>query len=247
MTLRFLHLFPNQLSLNGESGNLQCLVQRLAWAGIPAEVQVFEGISQIPSDVDAIFIGSGTLAGALEALDGLSGQEASLRSLSDKGTPFLAFGLGWEILGESITLIDGQKLKGVGVYPSKSLRTEKRASVECFGFDEHQNLTTGYANHSAEIELGAGVKPWINLKVGFGNSSVSDAKTRPDEGLVSGGLFAARLNGPLLPLNPHLADQFLEVVASAAGFSYTQTSEEAKLADGFAARARSELSKRLAR
>ena len=58
--------------------------------------------------------------------------------------------------------------------------------------------------------------------------------------------MGARLNGPLLPLNPHLADMFLNLVAARSGFSYSQTSQEAKIADGYAAKARMELKGRLA-
>ena len=69
MTVRFLHLFPAQLGLNGESGNLDALVARLKWSGIESKVQEFDGSESIASNIDAVFIGSGTLAGALEALE----------------------------------------------------------------------------------------------------------------------------------------------------------------------------------
>jgi CobQ-like glutamine amidotransferase family enzyme len=58
--------------------------------------------------------------------------------------------------------------------------------------------------------------------------------------------MGARLNGPLLPLNPHLADAFLKLVAAKSGFNYKQTSQEARIADGYAAKARMELKGRLA-
>jgi CobQ-like glutamine amidotransferase family enzyme len=55
------------------------------------------------------------------------------------------------------------------------------------------------------------------------------------------------LNGPLLPLNPHLADRFLETVTQRTKVSYQQRSEFAKEADEFAMKAREELRLRLAR
>ena len=57
MSLKFLHLFPSQLGLNGETGNLDCLVQRLKWAGVDSKVQIFDGTGQVPNDPDAVFIG----------------------------------------------------------------------------------------------------------------------------------------------------------------------------------------------
>jgi Predicted glutamine amidotransferase len=247
MSLKFLHLFPSQLGLNGETGNLDCLVQRLKWAGVDSKVQIFNGTGQVLSDPDAVFIGSGTLAGAIEALEALRPEAANLVKLAEAGVPFLALGLGWEILGKSITLTDGKVLEGIGIFPSKSARTIERASSECFGFDEAGNLTAGYANHSSEIELLEGAKPLIELVAGFGNSSRTDAKTLSAEGAVLGNLMAARLNGPLLTLNPHLADRFLEIVTQRSAVSYKQSSEFAKQADSFASKAREELKQRLTR
>jgi CobQ-like glutamine amidotransferase family enzyme len=247
MSVKFLHLFPSQLGLNGETGNLDCLVQRLKWAGVDSKVEIFDGIGQVPNDPDAVFIGSGTLAGAIEALEALRPEASSLIKLAQNQVPFLALGLGWEILGQSISLTDGKVLEGIGIFPSKSARTIERASAESFGFDEDGNLTTGYANHSSEMELLEGAKPLIELVEGFGNSSRTDAKKHSGEGVVFGNLMAARLNGPLLPLNPHLADRFLELVVKKSGASYQQSSEFAKQADSFAFKAREELKQRLAR
>ena len=246
MSVRFLHLFPAQLGLNGETGNLDCLVQRLKWAGVDSSLKIFDGTGSIDSDFDAVFIGSGTLAGALEALELISGQAAKVRELAARGIPFLALGLGWEILGESIELMDGRTVAGVGVFPSRSVRVAERASAASYGFDNNGELTTGYANHSAEIELLNDAKALVSLKAGFGNSSRQSAKQRSDEGVLEGNLMAARLNGPLLPLNPHLADAFLKLVAAESGFSYQQISQEAKIADGYAEKARVELKGRLA-
>ena len=247
MTIRFLHLFPSQLGLNGESGNLDALVARLKWASVESKIEEFDGSGSIASNIDAVFIGSGTLAGALEALELVEGQALKLRELATDGVPFLALGLGWEILGESIELLDGRTVAGVGIFPSRSQRVAIRASSESYGYDQSGNLTTGYANHSSEIELLNNAQPLISLKSGFGNSSSKSAREVPGEGLLDGNLMAARLNGPLLPMNPHLADQFLAIAAKKSGFSYQQVSEEAKIADEYAAMARAELSQRLTR
>lgn len=247
MTVKFLHLFPTQLGLNGETGNLDCLVQRLKWAGVDSEIQIFEGQGTMPTNSDAVFIGSGTLAGAIEALEALRREADNLLNLAKSGVPFFALGLGWEILGSSMTLTGGEIIEGIGIFPSRSVRTIERASVECCGLDDAGNLTTGYANHSSEMELLEGAEPLIELSQGFGNSSRHNFKRRPDEGLVFRNLMAARLNGPLLPLNPHLADRFLEMVAKRSGLGYRQDSELAKEADGFARKAREELKQRLAR
>ena len=247
MMVRFLHLFPSQLGLNGERGNLDALVARLKWSGIESTVQEFDGSGSIASNIDAVFIGSGTLAGALEALELVQGQAAKLSELADDGVPFLALGLGWEILGESIELLDGRTVAGIGIFPSRSQRVANRASSESYGYDQSGNLTTGYSNHSSEIELLNTAEPLITLEAGFGNSSIRSAREVPGEGLLVENLMAARLNGPVLAMNPHLADKFLAIVAKRSGFTYENNSAEAKVADAYAAKARAELRDRLAR
>lgn len=247
MSVRFLHLFPSQLGLNGEAGNLDVLVTRLNWVDIDSNIETFDGSGSIDSGYDAVFIGSGTLAGALEALALLEAQAPKLQALAASKIPFLALGLGWEILGESMELLDGRTVAGAGVFPTRSQRVAERASAESYGFDQAGNLTTGYANHSSDIELLKDSQPLISLEAGFGNSSRQSAKQRFDEGILHQNLMAARLNGPLLALNPHLADEFLALVAEKSGFSYQQISPEAKIADAYAAKARAELRDRLAR
>jgi CobQ-like glutamine amidotransferase family enzyme len=243
--INIVHLFPHQLGLNGERGNVECLQSRLSWAGIESSIHEVSSKTQMPSSVDAVFIGSGTLSGALEALDLMQPVGQILRDLASSGTPMLALGLGWEILGNEITLLDGKTVPGLGIYPSQSTRIEKRASCEAFGFDNSGNLCAGYANHSSEITLLENSEPLIQLESGYGNSSMTPAPKATGEGLLWKNLMAARLNGPLLPLNPHLADAFLAIVAKNSELQYLQQSDEAREVDELASSARIALQKRL--
>lgn len=243
--IRFLHLLPKQLGLNGEAGNVECLMQRLTWAGIESDIVHYHG-GDLPKDVSAVFIGSGTLSGALSAVDLLRPVGAALQELANRGVSFLALGLGWEILGQSIVLVDNSSIAGISIYPSTSQRVSARASKESYGFDSAGRLCAGYANHSAEITLLDG-EPLITIERGFGNSSLFPAPQRSDEGLRLGSLWAARLNGPLFPINPQLADSFLEQLCEANNIEYLQQSDRAKEADNYALRAREGIRDRLKR
>lgn len=243
--IRILHLFPQELGLNGEGGNVAVCNQRLDWAGISAEVVAYES-GPLPDSISAVMIGSGTFAGAMAALSKLESISKSLMDLKLANIPFFAFGLGWEILGQSITSTSSEVIRGIGIFPTKSVRVDQRASCESYGVDRFGNLTAGYSNHSSEIEIFDG-DPLVTLAVGFGNSSVKPAAQLTGEGFVLGNLRAMRLNGPALALNPHLADEFLSEVCNQLGFSYEQNHADAKMADAYALRAREELKARLAR
>lgn len=243
--ITFAHLFPDQLGLNGEGGNLDCLQARLRWVGIDSTRVSVSRPSEFPASCDAVFIGSGTLSGALEALELMRPLEPRLRELARSGAPILALGLGWEVLGREIELVSGNKVLGLGIYSSKSKRVTKRASCESVGFDRSGNLTAGYANHSSEITLSDESNALIQIRAGYGNSSTVKAPAHSDEGFLSANLMAARLNGPLLPLNPHLADYFLELIVTHSGGKYIQDSLEAKEVDGYALKARLQMQQRL--
>lgn len=243
--INIVHLFPDQLGLNGERGNVHCLQSRLRWAGIECSIHEVSSKADLPRSVDAVVIGSGTLSGALEALELMQPFREVLVELANSGVPMLALGLGWEILGKEIVLLDGTTLVGLGIYPSKSKRVDKRASCESFGFYQSGNLSAGYANHAAEISLLENAEPLIQLEAGYGNSSLSEAPEAAGEGLFWKNLMAARLNGPLLNLNPHLADAFLALIAKNSGFSYVQNSDEAREVDELALNARVALQNRL--
>lgn len=245
--IRILHLAKGELNLNGEKGNLLCVQQRLRWSGLDSVLVDLPLQSSIPKDIDAVFIGSGTASGADQALLDLESHRDWLVELSISGVPFLALGLGWEILGKRIEFVDGETVSGLGIFPSSAVRVAKRASCESSGFDNSGVLTTGYANHQSEITLDSGVGALVQLEAGHGNSSTFDFASVPGEGLLHENLMAARLNGPLLPMNPHLADQFIDLIASNTGFKYEQSSTQAKSADAFAESAREELRQRLLR
>jgi CobQ-like glutamine amidotransferase family enzyme len=88
--INFVHLFPRQLGMNGERGNLDCLQSRLRWAGLDSLVHDVGAGDDIPESVDAVFIGSGTLSGALEALELMRPLKQRLTELASSGFPFLS-------------------------------------------------------------------------------------------------------------------------------------------------------------
>ena len=241
------HLFPQQLGLNGEVGNVTAISKRLEWSGFESRVHQVSQLEDFPSESSFVFIGSGTVAGQLSVLSSLTAMKEKLFELSQSGVPILAVGAGWELLGKSLEIADGTKIQTLGLFPSIAKHVSVRASCESYGFDFQGNLTTGYSNHSSEIALDSGVSPLVNLLVGNGNSSISPAKVRSDEGLVQGNLIASRLNGPLLPINPHLADYILNLGLKRLGLEYKSSTPESKIADDYAAKAREGIEKRLAR
>jgi len=85
----------------------------------------------------------------------------------------------------------------------------------------------------------------IQIAVGHGNSSLHSAKVVSDEGLITERLMATRLNGPVLAMNPHLADSFLKMVTEPLGLDYSSENSYARKADSYAKQGLAELVARL--
>jgi CobQ-like glutamine amidotransferase family enzyme len=70
---------------------------------------------------------------------------------------------------------------------------------------------TGFENHGAVTELGAGARPIGDVQVGTGN------KDGTVEGAVAGHVWGTYLHGPVLARNPQLADLLLSWVVGPVG------------------------------
>ena len=210
MTVKLLHLFPNELSASGDSGNIQTVSYRLSTRGVSVESLSWSGSGDLPIDVNAVFIGNGPWSAAKRVLSVLGENADALRKLAQANVPFFAVGAGAEILSESVTDGQGVQHEGVGIFPFSARREVDRrvgymkitrADEEFVGFGDFASIWT-LSDESAA--LGSGL-------VGDRPSEVFP------EGTFVGASISTRMGGPALPLNPALADLFVGLVLASAG------------------------------
>ena len=109
--------------------------------------------------------------------------------------------------------------------------------------DSADGVLAGFENHSATTVLDAGSEPLGTVVEGFGNGA--DATGRRVEGVRVGESVGTHLHGPVLPMNPVLADRMLAAALSLRGEDLPQPiSRELSGADGFAANARRAIAQR---
>ncbi len=206
MTLRIAHLYPAELGINGDVGNVLVLARRASSRGIEVEVVDVGVGDELPADVDIVHIGSGPFS-AVQTVqpDALRHAEA-LRALRDAGAPILAVGGGWELLGRRIVHEEGE-LEGLDVFPSEVVR-ETRQSVAETVIALPDGHATGFANHSARTTLLDGAAPLGRIVRGFGNGG-STAKDSGDEGVRTAASIGTHLHGCILAMNPGIADELL--------------------------------------
>jgi CobQ-like glutamine amidotransferase family enzyme len=206
--IRLCHLYPDQLNIYADRGNIAVLRRRaerrgyeLEWIGIGAG-------EALASDCDLIYLGGGQdREQALIAPD-LAGRSNEISSALEEGAALLAVCGGYQLLGRGYRDRSGVEMPGAGVLPLETVAGHRRligdVSIEC-ELDPGEMLTVvGFENHGGRTLLDRGAVPLGRVVHGFGNNGESGF-----EGCRLGKAIGTYLHGPLLPRNPWLADWLL--------------------------------------
>jgi hypothetical protein len=239
--LRILHLYPRELGINGDAGNVTALVERARWRGIEAEVVRYDVGGELPEAADLVHIGSGPLSSQRAVLDDLQRIASTLRDWRDAGVPILAVSGGWQLLGTELITSDGERLAGAGVFPTRATLGTNRQVGEIV-VRTADGMLAGFENHSAVTVL-EGAEPLGTVVSGFGNDS---SAVRTVEGVRFNASIGTHLHGPVLPMNPALADRMLSAALARRGETGVLASgPQLEHVDRFAANARRAIADRL--
>jgi CobQ-like glutamine amidotransferase family enzyme len=245
--LTILSLYPRQLGINGDSGNVLALLNRAAWRGITSTVVSHDVGDELPDSVDLVHIGSGPRTAQVAVQEDLARIAPRLRDFKAAGVPFLAVAGGWQLLGTEIVTEDGTVVAGAGILPSSTRLVAKRAVGEVV-LRGHSGSIAGFENHGGVTTLAPGATPLGTIVAGHGNAGVASASTPGSavDGVVDGDSIGTNLHGPFLPMNPEWADRMLRAALSRRGFGTDLTADpRITLVDNAASRARDAIAARL--
>lgn len=219
-TLRLAHLYPDQMNIYGDRGNVLTLGQRCAWREIELEVvPVGVGAAVDWDAIDIAFFGGGQDSGqALIAADFVERQGPLLGPAIAGGLVMLAICGGYQLLGHYFLTHTGERLPGAGVLDLHTVGGDVRlignivVEAELASGDELSVVgrpssvvkLVGFENHSGRTYLGAGVRPLGRVLAGHGNNGEDGS-----EGAVFHNCFGCYMHGSLLPKNPQLADHLI--------------------------------------
>jgi len=229
-SLTILSLYPRQLGINGDSGNVLALTARAEWRGIAVTVVEHNIGDSLPESVDLVHIGSGPRTAQLAVQADLAAITPQLRAWKSAGVPVLAIAGGWQLLGTSITEEDGTVVPAAGLFASSSTLVAKRAVGEIVVATAEGTLA-GFENHGAVTVLADGATPLGTVTSGFGNAGVAASAGvggpgAGAEGIVDGDSVGTHLHGPFLPMNPAWADRLLSAALANRGLDATLDSDE---------------------
>ena len=204
-----LALYPEQMNIYADRGNVLFLQRRCEWRGIGFRLSTAglgEGFD--PDEHDLIYIGGGQDRDQLMVAEDMirSKRDALAGALAD-GASVLAVCGGYQLLGSSYQLGERQ-IEGLGLANLETVREAGErlignVSIEVDLSDERRALA-GFENHGGRTYLGSGTQPLGRVIHGHGNNG-SDGL----EGVVKGKLIGTYLHGPLLPKNAWLADELI--------------------------------------
>ena len=236
-----LHLYPRELGINGDVGNVMALAKRALWRGMPLRVVSHDIGSPLPESVHLVHIGSGPVSGQRLVRDDLASIAPTLREWAAAGVPFLAIAGGWQLLGRSLTHTDDSIWEGAGIFPSSAVLTSERAVDEVAASGD----IAGFENHGAVTTLLDGAGPLCVTTHGRGNAAGSGPSRGAAEGVIVGASIGTNLHGPFLPMNPSWADRLLERAAALSGDVFGADDGHCAEVDEYAQKSRSAIRNRL--
>jgi CobQ-like glutamine amidotransferase family enzyme len=211
MELRVLSLYPEQMNIYADRGNILFLQRRCEWRGIGfAHAAAGPGESFDPAAHDLIYIGGGQDRDQrMVAEDMVAGKREPLERALGDGAALLAVCGGYQLLGHSYQLGE-ERLSGLGLADLETVREPGPRLIGNVAIEVDlgagPRLLAGFENHGGRTYLGAGAEPLGRVVKGHGNNGGDGF-----EGVRDGNLIGTYLHGPLLPKNAWLADHLIEL------------------------------------
>lgn len=245
--VRILHLYPRELGINGDAGNVAALVRRLEWRGLSSEVLRRGMGERMPKEIDLVHIGTGQAAAQRAVHPDLMTIADRLRDLAADDVPMVAITAGWQLFGRELELADGTVLEGVGILPSRARLVNDRVIGELTGKGPDGALVAGFENHGAVTTLLEGAAPVMTVTRGFGNACRDEVAGPRIEGVRGGVNLGTSIHGPFLPMNPSFADDLLAAALHRRGEELPPADERILAVDELARKARGAIVGRIGR
>jgi len=201
------HLYPDQLNLYGDRGNIVTLRRRCLLRGIELHVvSLGMGDALAPDEYDMLFIGGGQdkeqapVAQDLYEIKGIG-----LWAAIEDDMPVLAVCGGYQLLAHYYRPAEGPDMRGLGVFDAWTIHKGPR-TPRCIGdiaISWNGSALVGFENHGGRTYLGT-AKPLGKVLKGYGNNAEDSI-----EGAVYRNTYGTYLHGSLLPKNPHFADYLI--------------------------------------
>lgn len=198
------HLYPNELNIYGDRGNIIALKKRMEWRGHSVQIEeVHPGHHYDFTKSDIIFGGGGQDKGQELVAEDLQKRKDEILAAARDGVVILGICGTYQLLGQRFTTLEGKEIRGIGVLKAETIGSRKRMIGNVVISTSFGTLV-GFENHSGKTNLFKGQEPLGKVLKGYGNNGSTGL-----EGAVLNNVFGTYLHGPLLPKNPRFTDELL--------------------------------------
>jgi lipid II isoglutaminyl synthase (glutamine-hydrolysing) len=211
MELRLLALYPEQMNIYADRGNILFLQRRCEWRGIGFSYAAAGPGDRIdPGGHDLIYVGGGQDRDQkLVAADMVASKREGLAAAVEEGAVLLAVCGGYQLLGHSYQLAD-ERVEGLGLADLETVREPGERLIGNVAIEADlgggSRLIAGFENHGGRTYLGGDAEALGRVRRGHGNNGRDGL-----EGVRRLNMFGTYLHGPLLPKNAWLADRLTQL------------------------------------
>ncbi len=204
-TITILQLYPRDMNIYGDWGNVLTIKRRLQWHGYKTRLIEYNPGDTFPADVDIVIGGGGQDAGQDKIQDDLLAIGPQLKKLADADTPMLLICGLYQLFGKFFKTQDGHIIEGIRLLDIETHAGPERLTGNIVTKSSQFGDIIGYENHSGQTFLSKDVSPLGQVIKGAGNNG-QDAS----EGARYRNVIGSYVHGSLLPKNPVLADFLIE-------------------------------------
>lgn len=208
------HLYPQEMNVYGDMGNIITLRYRLEARDIAFEYKPINRLSDLGnSRVDLLVGGGGQDSNQADIQADLRAYAPALKERVEQGLTCLMICGMYQLFGNRFVTEDGTEIIGARILNVETIAGKDRL-IGNVVINSDWGQLVGFENHSGRTHLGEGVKPLGTIVKGAGNNG-SDKS----EGAVQHNVFGTYMHGPVLTKNPKLADELIERALKFSGQS----------------------------
>ncbi len=198
-------LNPQGTMLFGDRGNLDILLRIFPHATL-LNTSLFDIPAFTKTHVDLVCVGSMNERMQDQMIAWLTPYKDDLSQRIRNDYGLLWFGNSWEILGHKIKRKD-EEILGLHLYPFEVTQESIKRYNALVGLETQYGLILGHKSTFSMITNTDSIPSFGKVVNGFGHN-LDD----PLDGLHDHHMIASSLMGPLLVLNPHFTQQYLQKI-----------------------------------
>lgn len=203
-TITIGHLYPRQMNVYGDMGNVITLRYRLEQRRFGVKYLAVDSLAQLDHGGVDILVGGGGQDSNQELVQAdLQKYSRELKARCEDGLVALMICGMYQLCGHRFVAADGSEIIGTGILDMETKAGPERLIGNITVASPFGTLV-GFENHSGRTYLGSSTTQLGRVLKGAGNNGQTQ-----DEGATLHNIFASYMHGPILAKNPQFADELI--------------------------------------